>query len=440
MGKRFHSQRGATTIGGVGRRRSMRGMIDSKVNGSADIRPVNYELPVGRGGAMVSNPGSGERYYVSNPMGQTFKPGATVPAGSYSGGPIEFLLVGPPAGPKGASLGGSVRRGSYRTGVAPPVDTPNFIAVAWAGIDNAIACYYLDGTYLSTIATSSEFTVFSSSTSVALVGGRYVVALSDRGTEDGYIRSWDLQTGTVSSYQVPTGYIVDWTPAESGGFLYWVEAESDVRNEYPNFKQYFRLVKSDLDLANSSVVSTIEASVVLGVNGHGYGPGLAALNSTAMVGFGIFSNQDGMFDQRVNYRFPLSGGAATTSYTSTPGNELRDDCLYGRGVPDSTGKSVLYSGAGFSGGTYDVTAMRSVADTLSLTTADLWPTSAPYPTDPVNDDQTLHIYADGITGLLYFNGVAYIAPIDGSAGDLVTVSPSAPPGGYDIPRGFFPIE
>lgn len=435
MGKRFHAPSGATTIAGVGRRRTMRGLIDAKIARNADIRPVIYRGPKGTAGAMVSNPGSTESYYVANPSGRTYKPGTAVPAGSYSGGQKDFILAGPPAGPKKQ---GGVGRRKYRAGVS----TPNFIGVAWNESSDAVAYYYIDGAPLSQIAQTTEVSGYSvGSTSVALAGGRYVIVLGARGTEDAYIYSWDLQTNTVYSYQIPTGYIVEWTPAESGGSLYWVESEPDVRNEYPNFKQYFRLVKSDLDLSNSSVVSTVEASVVLGVNGHGYGPGLAALNSTAMVGFGIFSDQDGLFSHRVNFRFPLNGGAATTSHTWAPGDDLRDDCLYGRGVPDSTGKSVLYSGAVASGGTYDVTAMRSVADTLSLTTADLWPTSAPFPTDVVNDDQTLHVYADGVTGLLYFNGVAYIAPIVGDPGASPTIiTPTAPPGGYDPPKGFFPIE
>lgn len=436
MGNRYHAPRGPQSIQGVARRRSLRGVLDSRDKSTADIRGVKFAFPYGAGGAIVTNLSGGQAYYVANPTGKTFKEGTVVPAGSYSGAQKDFLITGPPAA-RAAGVGG-VRRKVYRSGAAP---TPNFIGVAWSAPEDAVAYYYVDGEPLSQIAQTTELLLYSSSTSVALAGGRYVIVLGARGTEDAYIYSWDLQTNTVYSYQIPTGYIVEWTPAESGGSLYWVESEPDVRNEYPNFKQYFRLVKSDLDLSNSSVVSTVEASVVLGVNGHGYGPGLAALNSTAMVGFGIFSDQDGLFSHRVNFRFPLNGAAATTSNIWTPGSDLRADALYGRGVPDSTGKSVLYSGAGAPGGTYDATAMRSVADTLSLTTADLWPISSPFPTDPVNDDHTLHVYADGVTGLLYFNGVAYIAPIVGDPGESpVIITPTAIPGEYGSPRGFFPIE
>lgn len=437
MGKRFHAPSGATTIAGVGRRRTMRGMIDAKIARSADIRPVVYRRPKGVGGAMVSNPGSPEQYYVANPMGQTFKPGTVIPAGSYSGAQKDFLLTGPPAGPRGASLGGVVRRQGYRTGVAPPVDTPNFIGICWG--DDVIAVYYINSSPM-TLITSVPIADFPqpSGSPVALAGGQFVTTLTNPGATGGAIYSWDLETGTVRSHEIGAGYTADWTPAQSGDSIYWIEHEIDLRNDYPQFKMYFRLMKADLDLTNVSTVSTIESSITPGVSAGWIGPMLCALNSSAMVGAAMFRDQDGVGKFRFNFRIGLGGGA-TTSYSTI--DNVDRETLVGRGVPDASGKSVLYSMAAAPGGTYSDPKMRSVSDDLAPTIADLWPVTAPFPSDAPDGAQNLHVYSDGATGLLYMNGVAYIAPIVGDPGGGPTGgAPSAPSEAYNPPGGFFPIE
>lgn len=125
----------------------LRGALDRRAVAQADIHWGVYQRPLGTTGLhVITHRCNGEETVVGSSLnGATFAPGSTVPVGSYSGRPGQFIIGSPPPGQGGASFSPQlypVPLAVAAPGVAPQAEAgcPSFRPVScYMLADNSIA-------------------------------------------------------------------------------------------------------------------------------------------------------------------------------------------------------------------------------------------------------------------------------------------------------------
>ena len=313
------------TIRRVARRSTIWGALDARRTAERDIQFDRFVRPRGPGGAIVSGPAGGQERYVSNPMGRTFKPGATVPTGSSSGEEGEFVIAGPPGGRRGSRPASKATR-PYATFVAQQANQYAF----GSQDDTFLALLYSDATYLSLRGTTPAggWTL----TGCILSDESETVGDGSAMMRDGStVYVWDVEGDATYSYSAPSGWRVLTPLYYQNGALYWFEGEDVVDEVTDSFD--IRLRTAETDLTSESTISTVTldvagAQTALGgstieyfLDTEEYAASLAVDSDGAVVYFGV-RPQDGNGERtdvwKIQFRFLLAGGAPSTREWSSP--------------------------------------------------------------------------------------------------------------------------
>lgn len=369
-----HGPDSPQSVRGLLERRRLRGLLDTRRLGEADLRTAEYVGPFGKAFHTVKNSGGGVTYVVADQTGgRTFSTGAAVIVGSETGQPGEAILGGAPAGKKGGVPRTRIprRRGS--------VPTPNQYAFGADGNGLMLAMLYSDANFLSTRGTTAELTgnacgcILTDSSELVGVG-----SLLFHGDTTLYV--WDVEGTTVYSYAVPSGWKNPTNLYYQNGYLYWVEFEDipvgGVGTGDSTFD--YRLRRSNTDLTSVTTVTTATSPDVTD-----YGPSYAIYDSDpmpwafavdadgAVLYMGVATNS-GAYEVPgeigLQARFALSGGAPSVrdwSASELGGGTLADGVGLGG-----------YHCATIGTTSFAIEALYAKTDDASGAASSLWPSVA----------------------------------------------------------------
>lgn len=300
------------------------------------MRTVEIVGVFGKGFHTVKNPGGGLDYVVGDQTGgRTFAPGSQVLAGSVTGLPGEAILGGPPPGKKGSSrAGGRFRRPGRR--VTPPPSGNQYAFYDSGSV--AYAWIYQDATWVSDRGT------------IASPGGQaYGVILSDEAGAVGVgslllddeptFRVWDVVGSTTYSRTAPAGWAMR-RPVHYGAYLWWPEIEIPDGSS-PTVQ--CRLVKSDCDFTNATVVGTWTSGTLT-----------SNIDDTLLSVWGLalgaahvwfrYSCSAPLEHAYIEVRLPTDGSAATERASTSDEIEYANPPVYGVCQPPADGSLILTVG------------------------------------------------------------------------------------------------
>lgn len=254
MGNSRHGGRKFRSIREAMDRRTVEGAKNARREAEADIRRASYVGPEGRGYDLVEDFVTGEQYVVKDLSGgRSMKPGSEVPIGGYSGSAAMFRL-GSPAG--GGSKFGAPSRGRRRYSTVEAAEEANQYAF---GSGSTVAMLYNDGTFLSTRQTRIEDDLDTVCACILtdpseLVGDGSAITTSHQ--------TWDVESDTVYSYTIPSGWNQRGNPYYRAGKIYWIES-SDIEEPVgpppitgsETFQ--FRLRRANTDWTSDETLATV---------------------------------------------------------------------------------------------------------------------------------------------------------------------------------------
>lgn len=321
MGSATHIQ-GVPQRPGQASRRDTRSVMERDRERTADIRPVIYLRPLGRGQHLVLNQCNAQPYRVAslNPS-VTFSPGSQVPAGSFTAHPGEFIMGEPPIGRKGGSLGAtySIRVAPFTLTEDPPPAPPvlDNQMMGFFGTGSDLHCWEYDdaGLYVGDVATATmaasvpvtgivlrqrivhdeagsglgtPILMYNTSSSTTGTSGLRAIVVWDLANNQVYLITPTMPGGT-SNWSVGPPFV---PPGESGGYLYFLAHDDSTGNIRT------RLWRAKMD---GSAPAAMWCDVTADTNGHAQGTVL--FDDTYAYGTDIVSTNV--------TRFPLAGGSVT---------------------------------------------------------------------------------------------------------------------------------